>query len=132
MTDLHIELGSFAESMALQKAIGRALKGTKLELPETVTAEIGADAFGGIIDAVLGVACSDDVEAALFDCAKRCYIESTRTPINREFFESAENRAKYYPIMIEVIKANVGPFFAGLTSSFGGLKGMLAGNQKPK
>ena len=127
-TELRITLGSFQEAMALQKAIGRALKGTKLELPEDITAELKADMFSGIIDAVLGVATSDDVEKCLFECAARCLAGTEK--IDRDFFEKAENRQYYFPIMVEIIKANVGPFFKGLDTQFKGLGQMIASLQK--
>lgn len=117
--ELKITPASFAEAMALQKAIGRALKGTKLELPEDIKAELTTDMLSGIIDAVLGVATSDDVETCLFECAKRCIVGTDK--IDREFFEDPENRQFFYPVMVEIIKTNVGPFFKGLDTQLLGL-----------
>lgn len=127
-TELRITPASFQEAMALQKAIGRALKGTELDLPESMTAEIKAEMFSGIIDAVLGVATSDDVEKCLFECAARCLLGTEK--IDRDFFEKAENRQYYFPIMVEIIKANVGPFFKGLDTQLRGLGQMIASLQK--
>lgn len=117
--ELKITPASFAEAMALQKAIGRALKGTKMELPEDIKAELTTDMLSGIIDAVLGVATSDDVETCLFECAKRCIVGTDK--IDREFFEDPENRQFFYPVMVEIIKTNVGPFFKGLDTQLLGL-----------
>lgn len=119
--ELMITPASFSEAMALQKAIGRALRGTKLELPENMTAQIDPSTFGDIIGAVLGVATSDDVEAALFACSSRALYGPTKEPVNRDFFEKVENRELYYPIMIEIIKVNVGPFFKSLISKYADL-----------
>ena len=128
--ELQITPAGFGDAMALQKAIGRALKGSKLELPENMTDKMDASQLGDIIGAVLGVATSDEVEAALFACANRAVYGPTKEPVTREFFEKVEHRELYYPIMVEIIKANVGPFFKGLSSKFAGLGQMLASNQK--
>lgn len=127
-SELKITAGSFQEALALQKAIGRALKGTRLDLPTDAKAEVTTDMFSDIIGAVLGVATSDDVEACLFDCAKRCVIGSEQ--ITRDYFEKVENRKNYFPIMVEIIKANVGPFIAGLSSQLGALGQMFGKGQK--
>ncbi len=128
--ELLITPASFSEAMALQKAIGRALKGTKLELPANAVAEISPDTFGDIIGAILGVATSDEVEAALFACSERALYGPNKVKVDRDFFEQVENRELYYPIMVEVIKANVGPFFKGLASKFGALMGKSGDSQK--
>lgn len=122
-SELKITLGSFSEAMSLQKAIGRALRGMKLDLPDSAKADLSPDAIGDILGAVLNVATSDDVEAALFSCAGRCLIGTEK--VDRDYFERPENRQNYYPIMIEIIKANCGPFIKGLGSSFGGLGQLL-------
>jgi hypothetical protein len=123
--ELRITAGSFADAMALQKAIGRALKGSKLELPESMTVDMAPDKLGDIIGAVLGVATSDEVEACLFACSARAVLGQDK--IDRDFFENVDNRELYYPIMVEIIKVNVGPFIKGLASKFGAL-GALAGS----
>jgi hypothetical protein len=124
--ELKITPASFAEAMALQKAIGRALKGTKFSMPSFVT---GADGkidleksdvdLSGLIDLVLGAAVSDEVQACLFACSGRALLGTDK--IDSDFFEKVENRELYYPIMVEIIKVNVGPFLKGLASKFGAL-----------
>lgn len=139
--ELKITLGSFAESMALQKAIGRALKGQRLDLGglesdiikkkedgsidlESVDLSGASGIATTLLNLVLGAACSDEVESCLFACAARCLFGQDK--VNRDFFEEEKNRPYYYPIMIEIIKANCGPFIAGLGSSFGVLGQILA------
>jgi hypothetical protein len=129
-SELRITPASLSDALALEKAIGRALKGTRLELPETVTAEVTTDMFSDIIGAVLGVATSDEVEACLFKCAERALVGTVR--VDRDFFEDVENRQYYYPIMVEVIKENVGPFFKGLGSQFAAFLPMAGKNQQQK
>lgn len=141
--NIHIEPASFAEAMALQKAIGRALKGQRLDFEGVSSDIVKKDAEGKIdvasvdlsgaggiattlLNLLLGPACSDEVEAAAMVCAKRCYLESGKDKIDADFFEKTENRGLYYPIMVEVIKANCGPFIKGLVSSFGDLGAIFA------
>jgi hypothetical protein len=128
--ELMISPASFSDAMALQKAIGRALKGTKLELPDSVTTDVSPEKLGDIIGAVLNVATSDDVEAALFACASRAVYGADREKISRDFFETLENRELYYPIMVEIIKVNIGPFFKGLVSKFAAAGALLGKSQK--
>jgi hypothetical protein len=132
---LKITAGSFAEASALKKAIGQALKGTKFSMPSFVNGPDGkidlekSDIdIAGLIDLVLGVAVSEEVEAALFECSARAILGTEK--IDRDFFEKVENRELYYPIMVEIIKVNVGPFLKGLASKFGALAGTSLNFQK--
>ena len=132
---MKITPASFADAMALQKAIGRALKGSRFSMPSFVT---GADGkidleksdvdLSGLIDLVLGAAVSDEVQAALFSCSARALLGTDK--IDSDFFEKVENRELYYPIMVEIIKVNVGPFLKGLASKFGALAGTSLNFQK--
>lgn len=141
--EIHIEPASFADAMALQKALGRALKGQKLDLGGISSDVVKKDAAGNIdigatdlsgaggiattiFNLLLGPACSDEVESCAMACAKKCYTEPAKDPINSDFFERVDNRGLYYPVMIEVIKANCGPFIKGLVSSFGDLGAIFA------
>lgn len=126
--NLTVTPGSFSEAMALQKAIGRALKGTKLELPESSTIDLSPDKIGDILGMVLGVATSNEVEDCLFACSARAVLGQDK--IDRDFFEKVENRELYYPIMVEVIKVNVGPFIKGLASQFGALGALVTSSPK--
>lgn len=147
--DIHIEPASFQDAMALQKALGRALKGQKLDLGGISSDIIKKDATGAvdvasvdlsgaggiattIFNLLLGPACSDEVESCAMACAKKCYIEPGKEKIDADFFEKPDNRPLYYPIMIEVIKANCGPFIKGLVSSFGDLGAILGNGLKLK
>lgn len=141
--EIHIEQSSWKNANALQKALGRAIKGQKIDLEGVSSdvikkkpdgsvdmANIDLSGAGGIISTItnllLSALCSDEVEMVAMECAKMCYVENTdKTLINSDFFEKKENRELYYPIMIEVIKANCGPFIKGLVSSFGDLGAIL-------
>lgn len=123
--ELKITPAGFADAMALQKAIGRALKGTSFKMPSIVMTDGKVDLeksdvdIAGIIDLVLGAVVSDDVEACLFLCAGRALLGQEK--IDQDFFEKVENRELYYQIMVEIIRVNVGPFLKGLVSKFGAL-----------
>lgn len=121
--ELVITPAPLADAMALQKAIGRALKGARLDLPGSVKEELKPESLSSIIDAVLGVAVDDEVEACLWRCAERAVLGNEK--VTRDFFEKVDNRAHYYPIMYEVIIVNCGPFFRGIVSKFGDITGKI-------
>ena len=114
--ELLISIGSFQEGMALFKAVARALKGNKINLPESVAADLSGNQIGSILDLLLSVISDDEIEKCLFDCAKRCVIGKDREKVDQDYFDKAENRQNYIPIMLEVAKTNLAPFFQGLTS----------------
>ncbi len=126
--ELKITEGSFAEANALQKAMGRALKGNNIELPENMSKDLSDVEIAGMIDAALSVAISDDVENCIFECAKRCLIGTEK--VTRDYFENVEHRKDYYPIMFAIAKANLEPFIGGLLSQFGGLGAKLGNTLK--
>jgi hypothetical protein len=78
----------------------------------------------------LSVITSKRVNQALFKCCETALLGDDK--IDRNFFESVENRELYYPIMVEVIKVNLGPFFKKIGSLFGGQGNILAGFLKSK
>jgi hypothetical protein len=133
--ELKITPASFSDAMALEKAIGRALKGTKFTMPTIIQDGAGKVDLEksdidlvGVIDLVLGAAVSDEVETCLFSCAQTALLGTSK--IDRDFFEKVEHRELYYPIMVEIIKVNVGPFFKGLASKFGALAGTSTSSPK--
>lgn len=115
--ELRITPASFDDAMALQKAVGRSLKGSKIEIPGSLDDEVTSDLLSDIVNMVLSVAVDDEVEAALFTCCERALIGEEK--IDRDYFEDADNRQYFYPIMIEILKVNLAPFFKNLLSSFG-------------
>lgn len=128
--ELRVTPAPFADALALQKAVGRALRGNKIDLPENLTADLSGGQISGIIDAILSVIVSDDVEECLFRCAQRALLGEQK--IDRDFFERVENREHYYPIMYAIAEANLGPFFKVLTSGLGDLVGGAIENLKRK
>lgn len=117
MEGLTITLGSFKEATALQRALANALKGSvsDIKIPKSVKDDVD---IGGFLDSLFSVISDQEVENALFACASRSAFNGKK--VDRDFFEEAENREHYYPIMLEVAKANLGPFFKGVLSKFMG------------
>lgn len=128
--ELIITPAPYQDARALQKAIGRALKGVRIDLPGSVKEDMKAESLSDIISALLSVAVDDEVEACLFVCAARAVIGGEK--ITTEYFEKVENRQYFYPIMYEIIMVNVGPFFSGIASQFGDIAGKLGVSLKQK
>jgi hypothetical protein len=128
--ELLITPSSFFEAKALEKAIARSLKGSRIDLPGSITEDVKSENISDIINAVLGVAADDTVEACLFKCADRAVVGTEK--VTREYFEPVEHRKHYYPIMYEVMMANVGPFFSGIALQFGDIIGKIGSTPKAK
>jgi len=129
--ELEITLGSLDEAMELKRAIGESIQQSNIDIsPEVLEGELDASAIGSLVRIVLSVGISKRVEQAVFACAKRATWDGER--ITRDMFEAAEMRGFYYPIMVEVIKANLSPFFSEIGSSFMGLVGSLKQSQEQK
>ena len=137
--ELKINPASFADAMALKRAIARALKRGGLDLggldlgsikKKGVEADLSAETIGEIISHLIEVVVDEAVENALFVCSSRCVVGDKK--VNREFFEDIENRAYYYEIMIEVAKANLSPFFKKAGSMFTAILEGISGDQKSK
>ena len=124
--ELRITPASWANAVGLQKALGRAIKEANLsfdvgdfkKLDQAVEKLLPTMANG-----LLAVITSDEVESALFKCAEKALVGNEK--VDRDFFEKIENRQHYFPIMIEIIKVNVGPFFKTLSSMFPDLGGKV-------
>lgn len=143
---LIITPASFDDAMELQDAVGEALKGTKMDF-RGISGLFGKEdkKEGSILDAdlgelsgpietiagmVLSVVTSKRVKDALFKCAEKVILGNDK--VDRDFFETVENRELYYPLMTEVIKVNLGPFFKRIGSLFGGPGNLLSGFLKSK
>lgn len=80
---------------------------------------IPAGSITSLISTLLSVDSSKNVRRCLFKCAERALFDKVK--VNQDFFENTNNRKYYYPIMFEVLKVNLTPFFEGLFSMFKGL-----------
>ena len=136
--DFIITPGSFEEAMRLKDAVSKAItrQGIRLDLSGLDGGDImntPVEKVGGIIENVLAVDSDPEVRVALFSCAARATYGKDREKITVDFFEPVERRELYYPIMVEVLKVNLGPFFKNLLSKFETLDVAKAfGNLKSK
>lgn len=130
--ELIVTPASFGEVMSLKGAIVKALKenGIKIDLSginlsEEDISKIELGDVGWILEPVLTVSTDPAIRNLLFKCCERAAFGPEKDKIDVAFFEVTENRQYYYPVMMEVMKINISPFF-GLASSvfskFGDLK----------
>lgn len=129
--ELIVSTASFGEVMALKGAIVKALKenGVKIDLSginlsEEDISKIEIGDVGWILEPVLTVSTDPAIRDLLFKCCERAAFGPKKDKIDVDFFEIPENRQYYYPIMMEVMKINIAPFFGRLSSLFTKLKGM--------
>jgi hypothetical protein len=125
---LEITLASFESAMDLQDAIVGALRGNGMNVDLSENAAIENMEIGGFLDAALSVIGDKRVRSALFDCSRSAIYDKKQ--IDLDFFEN--NRELYYPIMVEILKANIGPFVSGLISSLSAAGVNLENFQKQK
>lgn len=132
--ELLITPASFKDANYLKKMLCIALKqgGFNFDLSNLNNIENNIEQLlPGLLNIVLSVATSDEVEAALFKCAEKALFDKQKIDI--DFFENIDNRQYYYPIMIELIKVNIAPFFKSLNSLLQNLGGLIQGfTQKQK
>lgn len=126
MQGLEITPASFEEAMELQDAVGNALSAKKIDLDFDITGaeeKLNSGDIGTVLQLAISVATDKRVRNSLFTCAKRARYKNQS--IDADFFEHKENREKYYPIMIEILKVNLLPFFGGLGGLLQTAKGMI-------
>ena len=139
--ELSITPASFAEAMALKKAVADAVRSNGLDLDlsgvningeDPMSSEVDGKTVGNLLENILALATSPVVTDQLFICAARAVLEigKEKHKIDRDFFEDVDHRELYYPIMLEVLKVNLGPFFKNLGSLFGGISQMISGSPK--
>ena len=135
--ELTITPAGFADVFALKRALALAVKrdginfdmgGFSIDEENPAKSQVGN--IGEILDSILEVATDPDVQKWLFKCCERVLYGKYK--VDKDFFEESENRQYYYPIMIEVIKVNLSPFFGKLGSLFANLPGVTELFQKQK
>lgn len=123
--ELQITECSFDEGMELQDSIAIALADGKIDigsLASTQDDDYSNFDIGAIIQPILKVISNKRLRDALFACSKRAIYDNQK--VDKDFFEEPKNRRLYYPIMLEVLKVNVGPFIESLIGQFGAIKKM--------
>lgn len=131
--ELKITVASFSDVMALMKALSDSMRdgGIKFNLQGfKFEGEIEIGDIGPVIEAALSVATDDAVRDRLLECGKKALIGDSK--VNMDFFEAEENRQYYFPVMIEIARVNLAPFFGSLNSLSSILPGLTDAFQKPK
>jgi len=127
---LQIQASKYKNASALKRSVFKALKENgidigisdiKIDNKDIMKSDLSDDVIPKIINIVLSLAESEEIERYLFDCCEGVALwGSKKDLINEEFFDDPDNRQYYYPIMVEVLKVNLMPFFAGLSFLFQG------------
>ena len=123
--ELKITPASFDEAMDLKDAIEIAIREGKISLSgellegDVFKKELASEDLTGVLNAILSIDSSKAIRNCLFICAERAVLGTDK--INRDFFDDVNNRQYYYPIMFEVLRVNLTPFFAKVFSSFTGI-----------
>ena len=139
--ELRITPAGFADVMVLKKSISDALRvagvrvdlsGFSFDFDDPLKSELGD--IGSIIEMVMSVATDPKVQTCLFKCCERALwgTGEKSEKITLDFFEAEEHRQYYYPIMIEVLKTNLSPFFLKVGSLFTNLPNLTELFQKQK
>lgn len=136
---LNVGYGSMSEAMALLRAAVSVFRrnGVKINLSgmngdpvDLENIDLPENTIESVLKNIADFATDAEVERCLFDCAGRTVLESgdgkNAENINRDFFESVENRKHYYPIMLEIARVNLSPFFENLGSMFSEVKEKLS------
>lgn len=136
--ELVVQPASFAATMQLKYNIGKALSVKELDLggidinpDDPLKSNIGSDTIGSMIENAISVATDPKVMASLFKCCEKVVMLDNDL-INESFFNKIENREYYYPIMLEVIKVNITPFFGKISSMFKGVGDLMEKFPKQK
>lgn len=135
--ELLVTPASFGDVMALQEVIAKAVKenGIKIDLssiefdPNNLE-KIDAGDIGWILEPVLTLTTDSTIRKHLFKCAEKAIFNKLK--VNEDLFDPPENRKYYYPIMMEVLKVNISPFFGHVNSLFSTLPGLTELAQKLK
>ena len=112
---LELQIAPFAEAMRLFKTIANELKAVDIHLEGLTLEKIKGTDINGIKNAVLQLLGSDAMELAVRTCMARCLYNGTK--ITPSSFETMDARPDYLPVAWEVVKFNMGPFFANLDLS---------------
>lgn len=113
--ELQIQLGSFALGTRLLKTVAKTLAEVEIDFELSDLKDIGSKDINTLKNVLLALIASESVERDTMECAKKCLYNKER--IVTDTFEPETARADYLPVMVEVIKANLRPFFSGLDLS---------------
>ena len=116
---LGLTIADFGPANRLRKEIVREMRSVRLDtdmdlsnLKDVLKMEMDAKTLNTVKDIVCQLLGSDAVEAAVFECMKKCTLQGEK--ITPSSFDKEETREDFLVVAWEVIKINIAPFFAGL------------------
>lgn len=134
---------TFQNAIDLKRAIANALRENGMHLgldaltvnaDDPLKSDVPSETIDNLIENVLSVSTSPEVHAALFKCCETVVFGKDRLKVDQGFFDDpdhgVERRGYFYPIMMEVIKVNLSPFFRNLGSMFSVFQKMIENIQK--
>lgn len=120
---LSVTVAPYADAAALTKSILKCLRGLELK-PDMVKLELASlaekpELLSALLDKILAVATSDEVENAIFSCAERSTYKAPGSEelvkVNREIFDDPKlgqmAREDQYSIFLKIVEVNCKPFF---------------------
>lgn len=135
---LHVNRPAFAAAGQLRNAVARALSATPISAEEMKTTfdDLKGDPSkgGALLQRILGLASSEAVEEAIFECLKPSAYQpkgsAARVKVDRALFDDETfgdgAREDYYAICFRAAEVAIKPFLAPLASSFAGFQAKLA------
>lgn len=114
---LVITRAPFQVANGLLKVVARELTRVQfdLDLGNIELSNIGAKDLDTLKNAIFQLVQSEAVEEALNRCLARCLYNGQKI-VAESTFESEEARGDYYPVVWEVMQANLLPFLGSLLS----------------
>lgn len=110
------------DAAAIQKALGAGFaRKAGIDAPEGED----DDGLNALVDRILGIAASKDVEAAVFACAEKALYrpdgtEASSVQVTRKLFDDEKYgdaaREDFYAICAKVAEVNIRPFVKALSS----------------
>ncbi len=131
---LVVGIASLTEAGKLRRAVAAELLKVNIDLgglkitPKLLEADLSgvpSEALNTLKNLFACALASEPVEQAIFLCGRRCTIDGEAVVPNA--FERPECRGDLLPFAGEVMRANLGPFFASLFS----LSSILGGAKTP-
>lgn len=132
----------FVSASRLKVAVLKAIKDSGVKISEIdftkllsgvkddMESAVKSGALDSLLEVVIELDCSKEVNEAIFDCLARSTYNGER--IIRETFEPEEARGDYYMIIIACLKRNLSPFFKTLISKLQKLSPKIDDTQKQK
>lgn len=116
---LQVTIASFEDADELAKIVARELLVVNFDLDTLDFSALGEKDINTFKNVFFQLIASKPLAAQLWACAGKCLLNDER--ITKATFQPENMREHYFPCMLEVMKANLIPFFKGLGSLFSAL-----------